>query len=98
MRVISRRMLREFAEAHPDAERPLDDWFRMMRGRDYTTPHEVKADFPSASFVSADVTIFNIGGNKYRLSVSIRYERGLVYVRHVMTHEEYDRRSRQGTL
>jgi mRNA interferase HigB len=37
-----------------------------------------------------DLTIFNIGGNKYRLITSIHYNRQKVYVRHVLTHAEYD--------
>jgi mRNA interferase HigB len=35
-------------------------------------------------------TVFNIGGNKYRLIAAIHYNRGKVYVRHILTHEEYD--------
>jgi len=98
MRIISRKRLREFGEKHADAVTPLDDWYSVVRLKEYRTPGEVKADFASVSFVSPDVTVFNIGGNKYRLSVSIRYARGIVYVRRVMTHEEYDRRSEDGTL
>lgn len=98
MRVISRRPLRDFAEKHADAKGPLDVWYSIMKGRDYKTPHEVRDDFPSASFLGARRTVFNIGGNKYRLVVDIRYDLGRVYVREVLTHEEYDRRSIEGTL
>jgi mRNA interferase HigB len=86
MRIISRKRLREFGERYPDAVTPLDDWYSVVRVKEYRTPAEVKADFGSVSFISADVTVFNIGGNKYRLSVSIRYEHRTVYVRRVMTH------------
>ena len=44
------------------------------------------------------VTVFDIGGNKYRLVVTMRYDLGRVYIRHVLTHAEYDRRSRSGDL
>lgn len=98
VRIISRKRLREFIARYPDAQGPLDNWYVVVRHKQYGGPNELKADFPSASFVSGDVTVFNIGGNKYRLSVSIRYAYGVVYVRHVMTHEEYDRRTRDGTL
>lgn len=98
MRIISRKRLRELGERYPDAMTPLDDWYSLVRMKEYRTPAEVKADFRSVSFISPDVTVFNIGGNKYRLSVSIRFQQGIVYIRRVMTHEEYDRRSRDGTL
>lgn len=51
-----------------------------------------------ASFLGARRTVFNIGGNRYRLVVDMRYDLRRVYVRHVLTHEEYDRRSIEGTL
>ena len=69
----------------------------MARAR-FETPHELRETFPSASVIGAGRTVFNIGGNKYRLVVDIRYDLGLIYVRSVLTHEEYDRRSSEGTL
>ena len=35
-------------------------------------------------------TVFDLGGNKYRLIAAIHYNRGKVYIRHVLTHAEYD--------
>ena len=98
MRIISRKALREFAEKHADAEGPLDAWYRIVKGREYGSPHEVRADFPTASFLGARRTVFNAGGNKYRLVVDIRYDLGRAYVRAVLTHEEYDRKSIEGAL
>ncbi|MBI3270723.1 MAG: type II toxin-antitoxin system HigB family toxin [Planctomycetes bacterium] len=46
--------------------------------------------FPSADQVG-QCTVFNIGGNKYRLIVVIHFNRGKVFVRHVLTHPDYDR-------
>ena len=93
VRIISRKPLREFARRHADAEGPLDAWYRILKGRGYQSPHELRQDFPTASFLGARRTVFNIGGNKYRLVVDMRYDLGRVYVRDVLTHEEYDRKS-----
>jgi mRNA interferase HigB len=49
----------------------------------------MKNDYPSADLVGR-FTVFNIGGNKYRLIVRIEYERQEVYIRHLLTHAEYD--------
>jgi mRNA interferase HigB len=83
---------------HRDAEGPLDAGYRIVKGRDYESPHDLRADFPTASFLGARRTVLNIGGNKYRLVVDMRYDLGRVYVRAVLTHEEYDRKSIDGTL
>ncbi len=98
MRIISRKPLREFSERHADAKVPLDAWYRILRGRGYRSPHELRVDFPTASFLGARRTVFNIGGNKYRVVVDMRYDLGRVYVRDVLTHAEYDRKSIEGAL
>jgi mRNA interferase HigB len=51
---------------------------------------DLRSTFPSADKVG-ELIVFNIGGNKYRLIVSIHFNRGKVYVRHVLTHAEYDK-------
>jgi mRNA interferase HigB len=50
---------------------------------------ELRETFPSADMVN-ELTVFNIGGNKYRLVASVHFNRRKVYVRHVLTHVEYD--------
>jgi mRNA interferase HigB len=50
----------------------------------------IKATFPTADYV-APFTIFEIGGNKFRLIAAIHHNTGRVYVRHVFTHLEYDK-------
>ena len=36
-------------------------------------------------------TVFNVGGNKYRVIVVIHYNREKVYIREVLTHAQYDK-------
>lgn len=98
MRIISRKALREFGEKHADAQAPLDAWYRILKGREYGSPHDLRQDFPTASFLGRYRTVFNVGGDKYRLVVDMRYDLGRVYVRDVLTHAEYDRKSIEGTL
>lgn len=98
MRIISRRRLREFWEQHADAEGPLHTWYAIMKANSYENPHQVRQDFGTASFLGGSRTVFNIGGNKYRLIVNMRYDLGRVYIREVLTHDEYDRKAQDGML
>lgn len=90
MHVITKKKLAAFWAIHPDAERPLRDWFRLMEQGIFSDLANVHAIWPSADYVDG-LTVFNIGGNKYRLIVTIEYVRGQVYIRDVLTHAEYDR-------
>ena len=90
MHVISRKTLREFWEQHPDSESPLFRWFKLMENTDFTSFEDLRTTFPAADKVG-DLIVFNIAGNKYRLIVAIHFNRGRVYVRHVLTHQEYNR-------
>jgi mRNA interferase HigB len=89
MHVISRKKLREFWSVHPRARRPLEAWYRIARHAEWETFADVTAVFPTADRYKRFV-IFDIGGNKYRLIAAIHYNRGKVFVRHVLTHAEYD--------
>lgn len=100
MHIISERRLQEFwsDQRHRDSEEPLRAWLAVVRRKRYGSSHDVRRDFGTASFLGDRRTVYNIGGNKYRLVVDMRYDLGRIYVRHVLTHEEYDRRSRERTL
>ena len=90
MRIISKKTLRHFWEKKPDSEQQLKAWHAKTKVADWKTPSDVKADYRNASFVANNRIVFNIKGNSYRLVVAINYEFGVVYVRFVGTHKEYD--------
>jgi mRNA interferase HigB len=91
MRIISRRTLREFTTKHPQAERPLEMWYRYVLAAVWRTPADVKASFRSADILPDQRVVFNIGGNNYRLVVKLEYDPQIVYIRFLGTHAEYDR-------
>src|SRR5260370_29167439 len=90
MRVLSKRALREFWEMLPYAEEPLRRWYKATVEADWSNLAEVRRTFPHADRVG-ECTVFNIHGNDYRLIAKIKYDYGMVYVRFVLTHREYDR-------
>lgn len=90
MHVIAKPMLVEFWSRHPDAEAPLLALLRIMQSRSFGSFDELRRVFASADRV-AGLTVFDIGGNKYRLITAIHYNREKVYLRHMLTHADYDR-------
>ena len=92
MRVISKKKLRAFWEKHKTAEQPLQNWYRVVSKMDWRTFAGVRATFNSADLVG-ECVVFNVGGNNWRLIVTIRYEVRKVFVLKVMDHKEYDKRN-----
>jgi len=90
MHVISKSALIAFWTIYPDAERPLQVWYQTMEREIFSDFNELRKTFASADYVDG-LTVFNIGGNKYRLIASIHYNRRKVYIRNVITHTEYNR-------
>lgn len=90
MRVISKKRLREFWQAYPEAQGPLEAWFKVASKSNWQTFADVRETYPNADMVG-EHTVFNIGGNKFRLVVTLRLSYGRLYVRGVMTHKEYDK-------
>lgn len=89
MRIISKKKLREFWERHPKARSPLEEWYQITKPMTWGKFADVRATFKKADSVGRFV-IFDIGGNKYRLIAVVHYNRDRLYVRHVLTHAEYD--------
>ena len=89
MHVISKKKLKDFWGRHPESRRSLEAWFKIVRAGRYRSWHELTATFPKADKVG-DWVVFDVGGNKYRLITVIHFNRLKVYVRHILTHGEYD--------
>jgi mRNA interferase HigB len=89
VRVISRRRLREFWERHARAEASLRTWYKVVTTASWHDYVELRQSFPSADQVGR-LVVFNVGGNRYRLVALVDYEWQKVFVRRIMTHEEYD--------
>ena len=90
MHIISRKKLLEAAQRHADLMAPLDAWYRIAKRAKWKNLAEVREIFPAAD-AAWKFTIFNIKGNSYRLITEINYHTGRIFVRHVLTHGEYDR-------
>ena len=90
MRIIAFRTLREFWERQPQAEIALRGWYAEASHAEWKTSADIKAAHRNASFLANNRVVFNIKGNNFRLVVAVRYTQGLMFVRFVGTHTEYD--------
>ncbi len=90
MRIIAKRTLMEMAAKHADSVGWIEEWYRTVNKSDWGNVVDVKADYPSADLVG-DKIVFNVKGNRYRLIVGVNYETGIVYIKHLLTHAEYDK-------
>ena len=90
MHVITRKRLNEFAEKYPETRTALAGWYHLVTRNDFSSLPNLKLMFPTADQVGK-LTVFNVGGNKVRLIAAIHYNRKRIYIRAVLTHDEYDR-------
>src|SRR5450759_3309054 len=90
MRVISRKALVEFWMVHRPAKGPMAAWYKVMHGAMFANFASVRSVFNSADKVDR-FTVFNVGGEGYRVVAAIHFNRQKLYIRHVFTHAEYER-------
>ncbi len=91
MRIISKKILREFWEIHADSEQSLKSWYSEAEKANWTNPNQLKEKYPSASILENNRVCFNIKGNHYRLIVRINFDYQMVWIRFIGTHSEYDK-------
>jgi mRNA interferase HigB len=90
MHLITRKTLLAFWQQHPDSKTALERWSQIIEKNNFNSFTQLKATFPSVDQVGK-LTVFNVGGNKYRLIAAIHFNRHKVYIRHILTHAEYDK-------
>jgi len=97
MRIIARRTLREFVDSlagHKDqsaVKAALDAWFAEVKRARWRNTADVKRLYATASIVTAERIVFNVKGNAYRLVVAVDFEKGIVWIKWIGTHTDYDR-------
>ena len=90
MHIITRKRIVDFANEHSNCSTALESWYRILKHSTISNFIELQAIFPSADKVEG-LTVFNVGGSKLRLIAAIHYNTQSIYIRHVLTHTEYDK-------
>ena len=91
MRVIAKKLLREFWEKHSDCEQQLKSWYQETSKAEWQNSNEIKLDYPTASIIGNNRIVFNIKGNSYRLIIKINFDYQMVWIRFIGTHSEYNK-------
>jgi mRNA interferase HigB len=97
MRVISRRTLREYIDSKPghrdqkSLKNALDAWFAEVQKASWKNTNDVKQNYTWASIISSDRIVFDILTNRYRLVTAVDFEKGILWIKWIGTHKEYDK-------
>lgn len=97
MNVIKLNTLRAFWQSKMDikAERVLTEWYWVCKAAAWRTFVELRSTFRHADQVTLrngkTVTVFDVGGNDYRVIAQVWYEKQTMMIRFVLTHREYDK-------
>jgi mRNA interferase HigB len=97
MRIIARRTLQRFVQSlaghkdQPAVKAALDAWFAEARRARWRSTADVRGSYATATIVTAERVVFNVKGNAYRLVVAIDFEKGIVWIKWIGTHKDYDR-------
>lgn len=91
MRIANKELLDDFVQTHAQASKPLNKWIEVVKDAQWKNHAELKAMFPSADYVKNGRYVFNIGGNNYRVVTVVIFIGGVMNIRFVGTHSEYER-------
>ena len=94
MKIIGLGAIHSFQQLYPNSKSWLNNWIADTRDATWKTSHDVKARYPSCSFLPDNHVVFNVCGNNYRMEVLIAYNTGTIAIERVETHSDYTRRNK----
>lgn len=93
MHVISKRPFNDAARAHPNHRQALEDLYRVLRSSIFVSPDEMRRVFSSLdNFKYKDKWwVIDVAGNHLSVIAFIQFVHNRMYVKHILTHAEYDK-------
>ena len=91
MHIVSRSALKEYWQKYSEVEQQLKSWYYEAKHAEWKKPEDIKKRYADASILPDNRFVFKIKGNHYRLVVKIHYNKGIIYIRFIGTHAEYDK-------
>ena len=91
MRLLGRPHIDTAIQKHPDLAGPLQAWTAEVEGASWKTPLDITSRYPRVPILpGGHRVVFRIKGDRYRLIAIVEFVGGIVRVRWIGTHAEYD--------
>lgn len=93
MHIIAKPAFAEAARKYPAHATAIMDTYKALESGTFRDPHALRNVFPSAdNFKYVDSWwVINIGGNNIRLIACILFGIQTLFVKHIVSHAEYDK-------
>ena len=89
MSVITWKRIQYYGDDHPESRAALTAWYKIVKETKFDGYADLKNTFQQVDYVNG-FYVFNIG-RSCRLIAAVKFRAKLLYVRHVLTHAEYDK-------
>ena len=91
MIIANKELLERFVRSHANVIKPLNKWITEVRRAKWSNHNDLKQMFPNADYVKNGRYVFNIGGNNVRIVAVVLFVGGVMVIRFIGTHSEYDK-------
>ena len=91
MKIWDKELLDKFAIKHANARISLQNWINFVEEAKWKSHNELKLNFLSADYIGDNRYVFNIQGNNYRLVTVVVFITGMLKIRFIGSHAEYDK-------
>lgn len=91
MRIISEQTIRDFALNHKNDSHFFKSFIKELRSFKGTTAKELKVNFPDIDHVGNKRYVFNIKRNEYRVVGLALFGQGIIFIRFIGKHADYDK-------
>lgn len=101
MRLIARSTLIAYWGKHRQEKTSLENWYKVVKNAVWTRPDDIKKTFNSVDSYRQNnrlYHIFDVGGNNTRVIANIHFNTKIVYIRYMLTHDEYSKNKWKETL
>jgi mRNA interferase HigB len=90
MHVITKKRIKKAKITFNASASALDGWYQVISKNNFKNFSDLKIFFGAIDKVN-EVYVFDMGGNKIRLITSIHFNRQRIYIRQILSHNDYEK-------